>query len=244
MYDATFDQSPHSAPASDRRFLWAIRIAALLGVAIAGAADAQLPGAPVLQNAWATPGLVAAVNLGGGSDGSVYAAAVGWSPGSGRFQLSAGAGAQSRTGTGSKGAYGLRVAVPLGGASSAIGFAGFAGVGGGTGGSAKPASAPSLTITDSVSSTTEIPLGVAIGWRHAIGSNHGLSVYGTPSYVIFSGGSKSGGIMRAAVGADVGITNAIGATLGIEFGGTRPRGVGGPSSTLYGLGVSYALGRR
>ena len=119
MYDATFDQSPHSAPASDRRFLWAIRIAALLGVAIAGAADAQLPGAPVLQNAWATPGLVAAVNLGGGSDGSVYAAAVGWSPGSGRFQLSAGAGAQSRTGTGSKGAYGLRVAVPLGGASSA-----------------------------------------------------------------------------------------------------------------------------
>ena len=41
----------------------------MIGVA-AAVGGAQLPGAPVLQNAWATPGVVAAFNYAGGSDDS------------------------------------------------------------------------------------------------------------------------------------------------------------------------------
>jgi hypothetical protein len=66
----------------------------------------------------------------------------------------------------------------------------------------------------------------------------------TPAYVLFSGGTKGGGLFRAALGGDVGITSSLGATLGIEFGGKRPRGLGGPTGSLYGFGLSYALGHR
>jgi hypothetical protein len=201
-------------------------------------AGAQIPGAPVLQNAWATPGIVGAVDIAGGSDGTVYAAAASWAPGSGRFQLSGGGGFRTMTDAGSGGVYGARVAIPLGGASSTFGFGAFAGIGGGSAGK------PKITFADSTASTTEIPVGAAVGWRHAIGANHGLSVYATPSYVFFTGGTKTDGLVRVALGADVGITKAIGATLGVEFGGTRPRGFGGPSGSLFGLGLSYALGRR
>jgi hypothetical protein len=211
----------------------------LAGLAVAAGASisqAQLPGVPVLQNAWATPGIVGALDIGGGSDGSVYAAAGSWTPGSGRFQVSGGAGFQSRIGEGSRGVYGARVAIPLGGASSTFGFGAFAGIGGGSGGK--------TTVPDSAASTLEIPIGAAIGWRHAIGASHGVSVYATPSYVYFSGGSKNKGLIRTAFGADIGVTRSIGATVGVEFGQTRARGLGGPSGSLYGLGVSYALGHR
>jgi hypothetical protein len=226
MYDASFDRS---------RFIWAIRIAAIAAVVYAASADAQMPGMPVLQNAWASPGLVGALDIGGGSDGTTYAGAIGWTPGSGRFQLSAGIGARSVTGSGSRTAYGARLALPFGGASSTFGFAAFAGLGGSSGGT---------KTTDSTASTTQIPLGAAIGWRRGIGSNHGISVYADPSYVLYSGGSKSGGLFRAAIGADVGVTSSLGATVGVDFGGTRARGFGGPSGTQYGLGVSYAFGKR
>ncbi len=223
-----------------RRVRRTARLAAVailaLGAAAATSANAQLPGAPVLQNAWASPGLVGALDVGGGPDGTVYAAAGAWTPGSGRFQFSAGAGAQRQSGAGSRGVYGARVAIPLGGASSMFGFAAFAGIGGGSGGSASTA--------DSTASTLEVPVGAAIGWRHVIGATHGISLYGTPSYIYYSGGSKNEGLVRFALGADVGITQAIGATLGIEFGGTRARGLGGPSGSLYGLGISYAFGHR
>jgi hypothetical protein len=223
-------------------------LSAILTIAVAGSAIAQLPGAPVLQNAWATPGIVGAVNFGGSSDGSVIAGAAGWTPGNGRFQLSGGLGSRTLTGHGSSFAYGARVAMPLfGGGTSAIGIAAFAGIGGSAG--AKKQSTDTTPIgtivtADTTASTTEIPLGAAVGWRHAIGSNHGISVFGTPSYILYSGGSKNGGLFRMAIGADVGITSAIGATVGVDFGGSRARGFGGPSSTQYGIGVSYALGRR
>ena len=53
--------------------------AMLIGIA-ASSAIAQIPGAPVLQNAWAAPGMVVALDLGGGSagSGSTFAGAVGW----------------------------------------------------------------------------------------------------------------------------------------------------------------------
>lgn len=246
MYDASFDHSPHSVPVIGRGVLWALRIAAVAAVFVAASAGAQMPGMPVLQNVWASPGLVGAVDLGGGSDGTTYAGAVGWTPSSGRFQVSAGLGGRSRTGAGSGGVYGARLALPFGGASSTFGFAAFAGIGGGSSTKSSTSTSPAsgTASIDTTASTGEIPVGAAFGWRHAIGATHGISVYADPSWVFFTGGSKTGGLFRTAVGADLGITRSIGATLGVEFGGTRARGFGGPSGTLYGLGVSYAFGKR
>jgi hypothetical protein len=236
-------------PLGQRRAFHSIAVAAAVAVAASVPSQAQLPGAPVLQNAWATPGVVGAVDIASGSAGSVYAAAASWAPGAARFQLSAGAGFETRTGADSRWVYGGRVAVPLLGATSSFGIGLFAGIGGG------PVSRPVQTRTfpaaplldaptDSVASTTEFPVGAAIGWRHAVGATHGLSLYATPSYVFFSGGTKTGGLVRTAIGGDLGITRSIGATLGVEFGQSRSRAVGGPSAALYGLGLSYAFGRR
>jgi len=196
-----------------------------------------MPGAPVLQNAWVTPGIVGAVNFGGGPDGQIYAAALSWAPASSRFQLSGGLGSRSLTGSGSRGVYGVRLAIPFGaGASSNLGFAIFGGAGGGSGGASNAA--------DSSVSTSQVPLGAAVGWRRALGATHGVSIYASPSYVLYSGGSKSGGLVRGAVAADAGVTPSLGVTLGLDFGQTRPRAVGGPSGTLFGVGVAYAFGRR
>jgi hypothetical protein len=243
VYDTSFDDS--RSRRSDRTVLWALRVAGLIATIAAVSADAQMPGAPVLQNAWSTPGIVGALNVTGGSDGSTYAAAGSWTPGSGRLQFSGGVGYHTRTGSGSSVAYGARLAMPFGGASSSFGFAAFAGIGGGGTGTTKTTpSLPVDTLTDSTASTAQIPVGVGIGWRHAFGGARGVSFYATPSYVFHTGGSHAGGLFRTAVAADFGITPRIGATAGIEFGATRSRAIGGPSGTLYGIGVSYALGRR
>jgi hypothetical protein len=247
MYDTSFDHSGAEVRKSDRRALWALRIAALIAtVVVAASAEAQFPGTPVLQNVWATPGIVAALDIAGGSDGTVYAAAGSWTPGSGRFQLTGGLGYQTKTGNSgsSGGVYGVRVAMPFGGASSSFGFAGFAGAGGGGSQNKVTESVPGPTPPDSSISTAQFPVGAAIGWRRAIGSNHGVSVYATPAYVFFTGGSKTGGLFRTGLGADFGITSSMGATAGVDFGQSRPRGFGGPSGTTYGVGVSYAFGKR
>lgn len=192
-----------------------------------------MPSAPILQNVWASHGLVGAIDFGSGGDGSVYAGAISFT--ASRLQISGGLGYQSRTGLKSRGVYGVRAAIPFGGASSTFGFGAFAGIGGGN---------TSSTAVDSAANKTEIPLGVAVGWRKAFGGTHGLSLYADPAYVLYSGGSKSGGLFRAGLGADFGITSSLGATVGVELGATRPRGVGGPSGVLYGAGVSYAFGKR
>jgi hypothetical protein len=207
---------------------------ALAMVAYATQAAAQMPGAPLLQNAWAAPGSIVALNFGGGSDGQVYGAAGSWTTATARLQLSGGIGIRSGDGSGSgtNTVYGLRLAVPLGGRSAAFGFGAFAGVGAGT--------APA----DSLASATTFPIGVAIGWRHSLGATAGLSVYATPSYTFLTAESSQTGLMRASVGVDVGLTRAIGITVGTEFGQGRPGTEGGPSGTLFGLGLSYALGHR
>jgi hypothetical protein len=207
----------------------------LVLLAYAEHAAAQMPGAPVLQNAWAAPGFVAAANFGGGSDGSVYAAAGSWTATSGRFQLSGGAGFRSGAGSGSNSVYGVRVAMPFGSATGSVGFGAFAGVGGGT----RPSTGP-----DSTAKRTVFPVGLAVGWRRALGATRGISAYATPSYFFASGGSTTGGLFRTALGVDVGLTKVIGATVGVEFGQNRPRGEGGPSGTLFGVGLSFAGGRR
>ncbi len=194
-------------------------------------AHGQLPGAPVLQNAWASPGIVAAANYGGSSDGSVFAGAVAWSPASAQFQISGGAGTRSLTNTGSNFAYGLRAAVPVFGLDRPIGVAVFAGIGG--------ASSQNTAFPDSSASTGQVPVGVSVGWRRAVGSGHGFSVYATPAFVYQFGGSETAGLFRLGIGLDLGITQAFGVTGGVDFGSTRSRGFGGPSGTQFGLGLSY-----
>src|SRR5262249_31416565 len=119
MYDSSFDQSGGDLRAFDRRLLWVLRLAAVLAVVAAASAGAQIPNAPVLQNAWATPGVSGALNITGGSDGSVYAGAGSYAFSSGKFQLSGGIGYGTRTGGGtSMASYGVRLALPLGGDAS------------------------------------------------------------------------------------------------------------------------------
>jgi hypothetical protein len=242
IYDAIFDHPESELRSIDRCGLWTVRavaLAVMAAVLFAATAGAQMPNAPLLQNAWATAGLVGAIDVGGGPDGSVYAGAVSWTPKNGRFELSGGLGFENRQGLGARAGYGLRAAIPFGGASSSLGFAAFAGIGGMGGGSSRD-----TTAADSLVNTTEIPVGAAIGWRHAVGGSHGVSLFATPAYVFYTGGAKSSGLFRVGLGGDFGITPSFGATAGIEFGGTRAREFGGPSGVLYGVGLSYAVGHR
>jgi hypothetical protein len=204
-----------------------------------GRVAAQMPSAPVLQNAWASPGIAVAADLGGGGDGTVYGLAAGWTPSSGRFQLSGGVGWQARTGAGSRAAYGARVAVPVLGRSAAFGAAAFAGFGGasGSGSTARTVGA------DTTGAITQIPVGVSLGWRHALNGARGFSFYASPYYMWLGGSGQSAGLFRVAAGLDAGITPRIGITVGIDLGANRVRPEGGPSGILYGLGATYALSK-
>jgi hypothetical protein len=260
MYDASFDQKGAGISRFDRRVLWALRIIAVVAVIFAASAGAQLPGAPLLQNVWATPGLVGAVNVAGGGGSTVYAAALSWTPQFGSLQVSGGTGFATGIGS-SRGAYGLRVAAPFGGASAEVGFAVFGGVGAASTRTTSttvsctvvrpecavitPVVSRSGLITfDSTTNSTVIPIGASIGWRRATGGSTGISLYTSPAFVYYGGGTTSTGLMRVGIGIDAGFTPNIGMTAGFEFGGTRPQAIGGPSGVVYGLGVSYAFTRR
>jgi hypothetical protein len=202
---------------------------------VAVTARAQMPGTPTLQNAFANPGLTAAVDVAGLGGASSYAAAAAWAPGSARFQFTAGVGIQTRTGNSSRTVYGARVNLPILGATSNFGVSAFAGYGG--------LSGPS---TDSSLTKSLIPIGVTASYRLAIGTSHGVSIYGSPIYELVGrgGGAKTLSSFRGALGLDIGITQAIGATLGVELGKSEPPGSGKPSGTAFGAAVSYALGAR
>jgi len=197
-----------------------------------------MPGAPVLQNAWAAPGLVVALNIGGGSGGgTTWAAAGGWTPAAARFQLSGGggfAGSGSAAGAPSRGIYGLRAAVPIVQLMAGdVGVAAFAGIGGGAGNKVDTTVAKSI-----------VPAGLAVGYRRAIGSaGRGFSVYADPTYEFFTGAAKSHGYVRVGVGVDAGLTARLGLTLGAESGATAAPGSVGPHGTLYGIGISMKVGR-
>jgi hypothetical protein len=204
---------------------------AWLGVA----ATAQMPGSPVLQNAFVNSGITAALNAAGLGGASSYAAAVAWAPATARFQLSAGIGLQTRTGASNHTVYGARANVPIIGATKSMGVSLFAGYGGLSGGT-----------VDSSTTKSLVPLGATLSYRLAIGTSHGVSIYGSPVYeaITRGGGASSTSVFRGAVGLDVGITSAIGATVGIEFGPKQALGSGKPSGTAFGGAVSYALGAR
>jgi hypothetical protein len=199
-------------------------------------ARGQMPGVPVLQNAWAAPGIVLAIDFGGGStgSGSTFAGAAGWSPGNGRFQFSGGAGMQSASGSSSRGVFGARVAMPIMQMMSGnLGFAAFVGVGGGAGAG-----------KDTTRATSVVPAGIAIGYRRAIGTaGRGFSIYADPNFQYQIGPKDKKGFLRVGVGIDAGITSRFGLTLGLESGATAATGKVGPRGSLYGVGVSMKLGR-
>jgi hypothetical protein len=199
-------------------------------VTVALPAGAQLPGLPVLQNAFANPGITAGLNYGRGTDVTGYAAAAAWAPGSARFVISGGIGATKPDGGKSSTAYGGRVAVPVMRLmDGAAGLGAFAGYGGWE-----------------IANTSVAVLGVSAGYRRPLGSL-GVSVHTAPSYQRFRSSvadkSVSNGVFRYSAGLDVSFGERFGATIGFEGGGTGGKDAAGPGGSTFGLGVSYALRR-
>ena len=224
-------------PSVGRNLRWA---AAFALVQLGWSADArgQLPGLPVLQNAFVGPGFAAAVNVGGGGDGTAYAAALGWAPGSARFQISIGAGALVADGT-TGGAFGARVAMRVFSLMDGnLGIAGFGGVGGAQGPRVQGARV----------GFGQAPVGAAVGYRRALGATRGFSIYAAPFFAYFRNdfgdSSASASLFRISVGGDFAVTRAIGVTAGLEAGGKRSGNGPGPDGVIWGAGVSYAFGRR
>jgi hypothetical protein len=207
-------------------------------VALPAALAAQVPGLPVLQNAFVNHGLGFAGNFGGGSGQSYYGIAAGWGMG-GRLYVSGGAGAQ-RISTATRGAYGARAALSIWSSSGgALGAGAFAGFGG----------APRTRDNGLVNNAAVmiVPLGATVSWRHAMGS-HGLSVYGSPMYqwtrADAGAGVSSSGTFAGAVGLDFAVSNSIGATIGGQFGQATvatPAGTTAGGGTL-GVAVSFVPG--
>lgn len=198
---------------------------------------AQLPGAPVLQNAFANPGLTVAGNYADGEGTTLGALALAYSPGAGRFQFSGGVGRLDVDGLdGAMTAWGARFAIPLLSlAGGRIGVAPFAGLGGGS--------------MDDVK-LFQVPAGVGAGWRTALGTSRALSVYATGTYlwsrvtetVVDAPERKvSNGRVRFAVAADVTVIRNLGLTLGYELGSEAKEGEAGPAGSIVGIGLSWAF---
>lgn len=239
------------------RKLPAAALTAALAAALAAATTpevlAQTPGLAVLQNAWANPGITAAVDAGFGGGTSTFAGAAAWAPSSARFQLSLAAGVRNVSGTGAAATGGARIAVPFWSTGSGkLGVAGFAGVG-----SSKLASDTNVAGVSAVLS--QVPIGVAVGYRMRLGATRGLSVYASPFYALWrrdlpavdstarqpavAGTKTTNGLFRIGLGVDVGLTSRLGVTGGIELGATRANGAG-PGGTIATIAASWAFGSR
>lgn len=222
--------SPMASPR--RRVALAIAVLAPLAPRVAAA---QLPGAPVLQNAFANPGVTVAGNYAGGEGTTLLAAALAYAPGAGRFQLSGGVGRltmdgsddESVTGT----AWGARLGFPV--FSFATGRGGISLFGG--------AGAATL---DTVK-VLQLPAGIGAGWRMGLGATRALSVYTTGTYLwarnTVSDSSKSAGRIRVAAAVDVTVIRNLGLTLGFEGGANADEGKPGPEGSIFGVGLSWAF---
>ncbi len=197
-------------------------------------ATAQLPGIPVIQNAFANPGLTIAVNYGQGDESKAYAGAVAWAPASARFQVTGGFGAWEPDGADRSSAWGARASVPITQTMMAgkLGIGAFAGVGG---------------ASQDDASLLHVPAGASISWRTRLGERRGISIYAAPFYswtrVSVDDESESKGLVRASVGVDVAVVPSLGITVGYEFGQNADDGPPGATGGMFGVGVSYALRR-
>jgi hypothetical protein len=196
-------------------------------------ARAQMLGAPVLQNAFTNRGVTVGVDFGSGSDLSSYGAAVSWSPMSAKYALSGGiAYLDPKFGSGTA-TYGARLMVPVFHRFPQFGVAPFVGMGGAT----------RSGVTD-----WQIPLGVALGYRRAVGaSGRAVSAYVSPFYswarVRENGLTSTHGLFRVSFGVDAAVLPQVGVTVGYETGAKAGVGEAGATGGIFGLGVSYALHR-
>ena len=190
---------------------------------------AQLPGLPVFQNAFANPGMTAAVNYGRATELTAFAIAGAWAPGSARFQLSGGIGSIVPDGPAKSDlAYGGRVSMAIrqfGGGRMGVGA--FGGVG----------AARNASLANGIG-------GVSLGYRRPLGAG-GIAAFLTPYYLYsrqdVDGSKSSSSLMRAGVGVDVSFFEKFGVTVGADFGGKPDLGSPGPTSSIFGIGVSYAF---
>lgn len=234
---------PHAVRRAPRAAVLTLLVPVAVAVAAPTRALAQMPGVPVLQNAWANPGITVAANIGSDDASQAGAVAAAWAPSSGRFQVSGGVGLRDSDVGGQGATFGVRATVPIfnlmGGA---LGVAGFAGAG--------AAREPDFVVVgeDGVATVTSVPVGLAFGYRRALPVLRGASLYAAPFYQynrrMLGDSTASEGLFRVSVGLDVGITSRIGLTVGGEFGGSSGPGEPGPTGAGFGVGGSYALGRR
>jgi hypothetical protein len=197
---------------------------------------AQLPGVPVLQNAFANPGLTVAVNYGHSDDSKAYAGAIAWAPTSTRFQITAGFGAVDPDLGDRTAAWGARAAVPITQTmmEGKLGIGAFAGVGG--------ASQEGVSLL-------HVPAGASVSFRTRMGERRGISFYAAPFYswtrASIDNESDSKGLLRVSVGVDIAVVPSLGITVGYELGQTADDEAGEPGATggTFGVGLSYALRR-
>jgi hypothetical protein len=187
---------------------------------------AQMPGAPILQNAFANRGVTVAGNYASADGASLLALALAYSPGAGRFQFSGGTGRLSSDEGDDITVWGARVAVPvLSFAAGRGGVAPFGGIGGGS---------------TEAGSVLHVPLGVGAGWRMALGTTRALSFYATGTYLWVrtkvGDESERNGLVRVAGAADVTVIRNLALTVGFEGGqNADPDQLeGGPSGTIFG----------
>ena len=212
------------------------RVAAGLGAVsfAASGALAQMPGVPVLQNAFANPGLTIAVNYGSGDDLRAYAGAVAWAPTSTRFQVTGGFGAINPDPGDRTSAWGARAAVPITQslAEGKLGIGVFAGVGG--------ASQEGVSLL-------HVPAGASVSWRMRLGDRRGVSIYAAPFYswtrASVDDESNSTGLFRTSFGLDITVVSSLGLTVGYELGQKADEDEPGAMGGVFGVGVSYALRR-
>jgi hypothetical protein len=205
---------------------------------VAASVAAQVPGAPVLQNAFAMPGLAFAANFAGGGGQNFFGAAGAYGMGSGRIQLSGAAGVQRANGS-SRGAYGGRLAASVWSSSGgSLGVGAFAGLGG-------------ATRTDTAGVLTNpavmaVPVGLSLGYRRAMGATRGISAYASPLYrwSRFDDGTvTSRGTMRVALGLDFAFSSSLGATVGVELGQSSSGAGSTRGSGTMGAAISFVPGR-
>jgi hypothetical protein len=212
-------------------------VALIVGQAVAVPAHAQMLGVPVLQNGFSNPGITVAGNYGTAEGVRGYGLAAAWAPASGRFQVSAGAGGYDPDEGKTWFTYGGRIGVPLTKltGSGSFGVAPFAGLG--------AANRQGISIM-------HLPVGVAAGYRRALGGTRAVSVYGSSFYGwtrltsdVQDAETVSKGLIRVSGGLDVTVIPGVGVTLGYEAGAKAKAGEPGPTGSVFGIGLSYAFHR-
>lgn len=204
-------------------------------IAIPSSASGQMPGQPVIQNAFANPGLGVGVNYGDSDEALGYGAAVGFGTASGKLGLSGGLGIWDPANAESVFAWGARAMwAPLRFLEERLAAGVYAGIGG---------------ARQNDIDVIAVPVGIMAGFRTALTETRGISFYASPflrlSRADFGGGAgENTWLFRGSVGVDVAVHERVGITVGYEFGATADPGEPGPTGGTVGLGVSYVLGTR